>query len=137
MKEKNGYIAIDVAVHQFEAVFKTSYRPMCRYRIKIQFGRNFIIFDPLDGKNDSIRTVEGVIKELKKRMDIANIQQVITDFEYYSSILLKRFKADGLPLTQNEPIPAPSELREAGSDTEVTEKEKKGGNQDPGGKMVS
>lgn len=95
MKEKNGYIAIEISPVSFEAKMETTYVPKAIYKIEIKFGNKTILFDPVDGKKDSVRTVSGVREILEKRMDIQNIQQVVEDFLEAAKLLMRRYEKDG------------------------------------------
>lgn len=95
MKEKNGYIAIEITPVSFDATFETSYVPKAVYRIEVKFGNQTILFDPKDGKKDSVRTVKGVRDILEGRLDIKNLSQVIDEFMVTSEALLERFEKDG------------------------------------------
>lgn len=98
MKEKNGYIAIEITPVSFEATIETNYVPKAIYQVEIKFGNKTILFDPLDGKKESVRTVTGVREILEKRMDIQNIQQVVEDFMEAAGSLMKRYESDGIAL---------------------------------------
>lgn len=95
MKEKKGFIVIEATPYQFKATIKTSYIPRCLYQIEVKFGQKTLIFDPKDGRKESVRTVSGFVKELSKRLDIENISDVIRDFEYSASELMSQFANDG------------------------------------------
>jgi hypothetical protein len=94
MKEKDGYIAVRICPVAFQATLETIYVPKTIYRIEIKFGGKTIIFDPVDGDRNSIRTVSGVREILEKRMDIANLQQVVDEFNEAASNLMKQYEKD-------------------------------------------
>lgn len=98
MKEKNGFIAIEITPVSFEAKMETTYVPKAIYQIEIIFGNKTILFNPLDGKKDSVRTVAGVREVLEKRMDIQNVQQVVSDFLVAAGALMRKFESDGVML---------------------------------------
>lgn len=98
MKDKNGYIAIEITPVSFEAKMETTYVQKAIYKIEIKFGNKTILFDPLDGKKNSTRTLPGVREVLEKRMDIRNIQQVVEDFLEAARTLMKHYEGDGVAL---------------------------------------
>jgi hypothetical protein len=100
MKEKNGYIAIEVNPVSFKATVETTYVPKALYKIEVKFGNKTILFDPVDGKKDSVRIVAGVREILEKRMDIKALQQVIDDFSEQADLLMKYYKKDGIQFRQ-------------------------------------
>lgn len=98
MKEKDGYIAIEANPVAFRATIETSYVPKAIYKIEVKFGNKTILFDPVDGKKDSVRTVAGVREVLEKRMDIENLQGVLDDFLEAADLLMKYYNSDGVQL---------------------------------------
>jgi hypothetical protein len=100
MKEKDGYIAIDVNPVAFKATIETTYVPKAIYKIEIKFGNKTILFDPVDGRKESVRTIPGVRAILEKRMDIKDLQQVVYDFLEQVDILMKYYERDGVQLRQ-------------------------------------
>ena len=100
MKEKNGYIAIEATPVAFKATIETSYVPKAIYKVEVKFGNKTILFDPVDGKKDSVRTITGVREILEKRMDIENLQDVISDFSEAADLLMKHYNSDGVQFRQ-------------------------------------
>jgi hypothetical protein len=98
MKEKDGYIAIKAEPMMFKATVATSYNFRSIYKVEVNFGNKTILFDPIEGKRDSVRTLAGVIEVLEKRVDIENLQQVIEDFTEHTEALIKQYKNDGMPI---------------------------------------
>ena len=96
MTEKNGYVAIEVTPVQFKATINTTYVPKTIYEVEVKFGNKTIRFDPLHGTSDSMRTLEGCRGVLEKRVDIEDINEVVSDFVEAATALLHRMKADGL-----------------------------------------
>jgi hypothetical protein len=94
MKEKNGYIVVEATPVAFKAVIETTYIKTAIYKIEIKFGNKTILFDPVNAKKDSVRTIAGVKKILEKRMDIQNLQQVIDDFLEAAYSLMKHYEND-------------------------------------------
>lgn len=93
--EKSGYIVVSAEPHAFEAKIVTSVVKNAVYRVEVKFGNKTIIYDPLDGKKDSVRTIDGVVAVLEARKDIKNLLQVIDDFCKTANIVLTTFKSDG------------------------------------------
>jgi hypothetical protein len=95
MKEKDGYIVIEVTPVAFRATVETTYVPKAIYKIEIKFGNKTILFNPVGGKQESVSTIPGVRSILEKRMDIKDLQQVIDDFLEQAYILMKQYENDG------------------------------------------
>lgn len=95
MKEKDGFIAVEVSPYQFKARVKTIYVPKAVYQVIVTFGNKQIIFDPKDGRKPCVNSISGVLAELSKRMDIQNINDVLTDFEQQCKDLLDTYRKDG------------------------------------------
>jgi len=96
MKEKDGYIAIEATPVAFKAVIETTYVPKAIYKIEIKFGGKTVLFDPVGGKRDSVRTIAGVREVLENRMDIESLPKVIDDFNDAAYNLMKRYENDKL-----------------------------------------
>ena len=95
MRSKNGYIAIEAEPYQFKATIETSYVKKGCYVVEVKFGNRVIRFDPKDGKKDSVRTLSGCKALLEKRMDIANLAEVVEQFTVAATDLLEKFRRDG------------------------------------------
>ena len=96
MKERDGYIAVELKPVSFSATIETTYVPKALYKIEIKFGNKTILYDPVDGRKDCVRTIGGVKKILEKRMDLMNLPQVVEDFLAAASILVRRLENDGI-----------------------------------------
>jgi len=96
MKNKNaGFIVVEAEPHAFEANIESVIVKNAVYMINVKFGNKVIKFDPKDGRLDSVRTIDGVVKVLESRKDIKNQLQVIDDFIKSANILLTTFENDG------------------------------------------
>jgi hypothetical protein len=98
MIEKDGYIAVEASPITFEATVETFYIPHTTYRLEVKFGGKTIIFNPMKGKKDSVRTIAGVRGVLENRMDIDKLPQVIADFNEAACELMKRYEYDNVEL---------------------------------------
>lgn len=96
MTEKNGYMVIEMTPVEFKATISTTYVKKAIYRVEVKFGNKTIVFDPLDGKKDTIRTLKGCLSVLEKRVDIKDITQVVADFQESANKLLNYMRADGI-----------------------------------------
>ncbi len=96
MTEKNGYVVIELTPVEFKATISTTYVKKAIYRVEVKFGNKTIVFDPLDGKKDTIRTLKGCLSVLEKRVDIKDITQVVADFQESANKLLNYMRADGI-----------------------------------------
>lgn len=95
MKNKIGYIVIEAEPHQFRASIEISYIPKACYCVDVKFGNKTIRFDPMDGRKDSMRTLNGCRALLEKRLDIANLNEVLDEFVDAAQEIIKRFRKDG------------------------------------------
>jgi len=96
MKNKNaGYIVVKAEPHAFEARITSNIVKNAVYVVEVKFGNKTIIFDPLDGRKDSVRTIDGVIEVLQYRKDIKDLLQVIDDFQKTANIVMTAFENDG------------------------------------------
>lgn len=95
MRNKNGYITIEAEPYQFKATLEVCYVPKACYILEVKFGNQVIRFDPKDGKKDSMRTLSGCRALLEKRMDIANLADVVEEFTAAATDLIHKFRRDG------------------------------------------
>jgi hypothetical protein len=96
MKNRNaGYVVTKAEPHMFEAHITSTVIRNAVYLVEVKFGNKTIIFDPLDGRSDSVRTIEGVINALQYRKDIKNLLQVLEDFRHIAGNVMKAFNNDG------------------------------------------
>lgn len=96
MKNKNaGFIVVAAEPHAFEAKIITTVVKNAVYLVEVKFGNKTIKYDPMDGRKDSVKTIEGVVSILESRKDIKNLLQVIEDFQRSANILLTTYKNDG------------------------------------------
>lgn len=95
MAEKNGYIVIDVTPVQFKATIETTYVPKAVYVVEVKFGNKVIRFDPMDGRKETIRTIDGCKGMLERRVDIKDITHVVDDFVEAATDIMRKFKNDG------------------------------------------
>jgi hypothetical protein len=106
MKEKDGYIVIEITPVAFEATVETTYVPKSIYKVEVKFGNKTVLFDPVDGKQKSVSTISGVKGILEKRMDVRDLQQVVDDFLEQAYILMKYYENDGVQPRQRRPYKA-------------------------------
>jgi hypothetical protein len=102
MKEKDGYIVIEVNPVAFRATVETTYVPKSIYKVEVRFGNKTVLFDPVDGKQESVSTISGVRGILEKRMDIKDLQQVIDDFLEHAYVLMKYYENDGAQFSKRK-----------------------------------
>lgn len=103
MKNKNaGFIVVSAEPHAFEAKIYTNVVKNAVYNVEVKFGNKTIKYDPMDGRKDTVRTIEGVISVLENRKDIKNLLQVVEDFRRTANILLTTFKNDGYYVAPNK-----------------------------------
>lgn len=95
MSEKNGYVVIEATPCEFKATVETTYVPKIAYKVEVKFGNKNIVFDPFDGKKESVRNLASCRSVLEKRVDIKNITQVVEDFEHAANQILNKMFSDG------------------------------------------
>ena len=86
---------IEVNPVQFKATIETTYVPKAVYVVEVKFGNKVIRFDPMDGRKDTIRTIEGCKSVLEKRVDIKDVTQVVEDFVDAATDIIRKFRNDG------------------------------------------
>ena len=95
MRSGNGYVVVSAVLATFRAEITTNTVPKAIYQVCITFGNKIIYYDPKDGKTENSRTINGVLKVLKQRRDIKDIDQVIEDFITAANELKRQMEADG------------------------------------------
>ena len=95
MSEKNGYVVIEAVPCEFKATIETTYIPKIAYKVEVKFGNKVILFDPFDGKKESVRNLQSCRSVLEKRVDIKNILQVVDDFEKAANSIINKMYSDG------------------------------------------
>lgn len=95
MSEKDGYVVIEVTPVQFKATIEVSYIPKAIYTVEVKFGNKTILFDPKDGKKDSVRKLEQCRRVLETRVDVKNLPQVLEDFDKSVTNILRKYEQDG------------------------------------------
>lgn len=95
MHNKHGFIVIEAEPYQFKATIEQCYVPKACYVLEVKFGNQVIRFDPKDGKKDSMRTISGCRALLEKRMDIANLADIVDEFISAASDLVEKYRRDG------------------------------------------
>ena len=96
MRNKDaGFIVVKAEPHAFEAKISSTIVKNAVYLVEIKFGNKTIVFDPLDGRKDSMRTIDGVIEVIQYRKDIKNLLQVIDDFRHAANNIMAAYENDG------------------------------------------
>lgn len=95
MRDKQGYVAIDITPIQFKATIETTYVPKAVYIVEVKFGNKTICFDPLGGQKDTVKTIDGCKGVLEKRVDVQDLAQVVCDFTEAATKILSKMKSDG------------------------------------------
>lgn len=95
MKSKKGYVAISASPVLFNAKIEDCVIPKAIYKVSATFGNKTIFFDPLDGKSESSRTLNGALKELESRNDIADKELVIANFKEKGNSIIQTMQSDG------------------------------------------
>jgi hypothetical protein len=93
-QSEKGYIVVVANPHAFEAKVSTLIVKDATYRVEVKFGNKTIVYDPVEGRKDSMNSIDGVIKVLEHRKDIQNITQVIDDFYAAANIVSTTYLND-------------------------------------------
>lgn len=88
MHNRNGYVVVSAVPVKLQVQIETITHPKGVYQVTLNFGYKTIYFDPRAGKTKSSNTIEGVIAEIKKRNDIADIDEVIKNFKIQAEKLI-------------------------------------------------
>ncbi|WP_288612676.1 hypothetical protein [uncultured Bacteroides sp.] len=91
-----GFVVIAAKPLLFQASIDTVVVPREIYRITINFGNKTVYFDPLRGRTSSSRTIAGVIALLQRRIDIENLEGIVSGFKAAAADLLQRMSDDGV-----------------------------------------
>ena len=91
---KKYYIVIDAKPTLFNAVVSSSYVKNTIYSVSVKFGNKTILFDPFNGKKESVRCFDTCKKILEDRVDIKDKELVIKDFEEAADMTLKLMERD-------------------------------------------
>ncbi len=95
MHNRAGYVIISAEPMCFEASIETLIVHQKVYQVKVIFGNKTIYFDPKDGGGYSSRTIKGVVKVLRSRDDVENIDLVVEQFIIRAKQLIAQMKEDG------------------------------------------
>lgn len=91
---ERGYIVVEANPHAFEAKISTFVVKNATYRVEVKFGNKTIIYDPVEGRKDSVRSIDGVLQILEYRKDINNLPQVIDDFCVAANLVATTYLSD-------------------------------------------
>ena len=95
MKNKSaGYIVVEAEPHAFEAKITPTVIKNVIYKVEVKFGNKTLLFDPKEGKLDSVRDLDKCAEMLKKRMDVKNLLQVVDDFLKVGQTVLSSYQND-------------------------------------------
>ena len=98
MRSNNGYVVVSAIPVRFGAKVESNVISKSIYRVIVSFGNKTIYYDPKDGKSPSSRTVDGVLKVLGSRCDIADQHSVIDEFKKQAVALNRKMENDGIYL---------------------------------------
>jgi hypothetical protein len=93
-RSEKGYIVMKATPHAFEAKVSSFVVKDATYRVEVKFGNKTIVYDPVEGRKDTMRSIDGVAKLLEHRKDIQNITQVIDDFYTAANIVSTTYLND-------------------------------------------
>ena len=95
MKNANaGYVVLSAVPHAFEAKIEATIVKNAIYKVEVKFGNKTILYDPKEGKHDTVKNLEECAKVLKARKDIKDLMQVLDDFNHAAQIVLANYEND-------------------------------------------
>lgn len=95
MTSKDGFVAISITPVQFKAKIEVTVCPKALYKVEVKFGNKVILFDPMDGKRDSVKKLAECKRVLETRVDIKDLLQVVEDFEETAYSVIAKYEQDG------------------------------------------
>lgn len=95
MHNRTGYVVVAAKPIYFSAQVGTLIIPNKVYQVTIVFGNKILYFDPILGGSTYSRTLSGVIKILRERDDILNVELVIHDLTCQATSLVEKLIEDG------------------------------------------
>lgn len=95
MHNRIGYVVVAAQLIQFPAQVGTFIIPDKIYQVTIGFGNKTLYFDPINGGSPYSRTLSGVIKILRERDDILNVEHTIKDLIHQATNLVEKMVEDG------------------------------------------
>lgn len=95
MHRGNGYVVVSARPKQFKAYIEKVAVPKAVYRLEVTFGNKTVYFDPMHGKSDSSRTLEGALGILASRTDIEDLEAVIAGVKEQGKALAEQMRSDG------------------------------------------
>lgn len=104
MHQGNGYVVVSAEPKQFKAYIEKVIVPKAIYKIKVTFGNKTVYFDPKHGKSSSSRTLEGVLDILTPRVDIEDLDAVISEFKKQARALLEQMENDGYLVPKSQKL---------------------------------
>lgn len=99
MHSGNGFVVVTATPVLFKATIETFLVPKGTYKVTINFGNKTVYYDPLKGKSNSSRTINGVATLLRRRIDIENQEEVISQFKAEALRLLQKMSDDGINIS--------------------------------------
>lgn len=95
MHTKKGYIVVEATPTLFPARIEVTYVPKAIYRIEVKFGNQTILYDPHEGKKESVKSMSACMELLSKCLNIKNLDTLLLDFQQSAWDLLDKYRYDG------------------------------------------
>lgn len=100
--KSNGYEIVSAQLYTFPAHITSTVVKHSVYRVECKFGNKCIVYDPFHGHQESVNTIQGVIKVIKSRTDIADVVDVTAEFEKQCNAVYALFTEHGHKTGQDD-----------------------------------
>jgi len=91
-----GYVVMEIEPIQFEAHMEVIHVKKALYQIKVTWGNQEVLFDPKDGRRDSVKNPHQIANYLRGRVDIENAEFVADEFRKSAGSMIQQMSKDGL-----------------------------------------
>lgn len=94
MKNKDGFVIVEAQPVMFKAKINTYHVEKQIYKVEVLFGGSSIIYDPMEGRLQSVKDLQTAVDTLRQRTDIQDINTIVEQFSNESSKILSAFKRE-------------------------------------------
>ena len=98
MQNNGGFVAIQATPVEYKCHIDLDYLPRTIYKVIVKWGKEKLVFDPVDGREEWSRDIEKACDKLRRRLDISNKEQIIAEFIKLAKTTFKLIEKDGVSL---------------------------------------
>ena len=91
-----GYVVMEIEPIQFEAHMEVIHVKKALYQIKVTWGNQEVLFDPKDGRRDSVKNPRMIADYLVSRVDIKDSHRLANEFYAAATKLKRQMASEGL-----------------------------------------